>query len=108
MAKRRGAHDFNVKARAPAWKCKTPARSAENPGCVRLGWAYVGSVNWQQVVSLIIVAVAAAALLWGWIRRRKFRFDRDTHCGCGTSSQQGSIIFHARKGERSQVLVKMK
>jgi hypothetical protein len=84
--------------------------SNENPGCVWRRWAYVADVNWQQVVSLIIVAAAATALVWGLIRRRKFRFDRGTHCGCSVSSsdQQNSIIFHARKGERPEVLVKMK
>jgi hypothetical protein len=70
--------------------------------------AYVYRVNWQQVFSLIIVAGAAIGLVWGWIRPRKFRFE--THCGCSTSgsSQQSSIVFRARKGEKPEVLVKMK
>jgi hypothetical protein len=82
----------------------------ENAGCVAPGWAYVANVNWQQVVSLIIVAAAAAALIFGWIRRRRFHFDRDTHCGCASSSrdQQSSIVFHARKGQSPEILVKMK
>jgi len=68
-------------------------------------------VNWQQVLSLLIVAVAATALVWARFRRRKFRFGHDTHCGCASPTSTtglGSIVFHARKGERPQVLVKMK
>ena len=69
------------------------------------------SVNWQTIVSLIIVALAATGLLWGRFRRRKFDFHRDTHCGCSSpsdSSTHQSIVFHARKGERPQVIVKKK
>ena len=79
--------------------------------CAKRRWVYVGRVNWQQVISLMIVAAAAVALVWRQLRPRKFRFDRDTHCGCATNEPravQSSIVFHARKGERPQVLVKMK
>jgi hypothetical protein len=68
-------------------------------------------MDWQQLVSLVIVAVAASALGWSRIRRRKFSFERDTHCGCSapnSSSPQSSIVFHARKGERPAILMKMK
>ena len=68
------------------------------------------SVDWQQVLSLCIVALAAGALLWGRVRRRKFSFQRDTHCGCSTdhAPTRSAVIFHARKGARPQVVVKMK
>jgi hypothetical protein len=65
----------------------------------------------QQFVSLVIVAVTASALVWRRIRRRKFSFECDTHCGCSAtnlSSPQSSIVFHARKGGRPQILMKMK
>jgi len=69
-------------------------------------------MNWQQIVSLAIVALAAGLLLWGRFRPRKFSFQRDTHCGCGApagpSAEKSSIIFRARKGERREVIVKMK
>jgi hypothetical protein len=66
-------------------------------------------MDWQQVVALMIVAATAAIFLWNKIRPRKFDFARDTHCGC-SSQQSGpktSITFHARKGKRSQIVVKM-
>jgi hypothetical protein len=69
------------------------------------------TVDWQQIVSLMIVAVAFAALLWRQRPPRKFDFARDTHCGCsgnGKSTSQNSIVFHARKGGPRQVTIKMK
>lgn len=68
-------------------------------------------MDWQQVVSLMIVASAAGLLLWSKLRRRKFSFQHDTHCGCSAIPQSGpqsSIVFRARKGERPEVIVKMK
>jgi hypothetical protein len=73
--------------------------------------AYRLKVNWQQIVSLVIVAAAAGALLWGKFRPRKFSLQRDTHCGCaspGESGPRNSIVFRARRGERPQITVKMK
>jgi hypothetical protein len=66
-------------------------------------------MDWQQLLSLMIVA-AAAGLLWaGRLRRRRFSFQRDTPCGCAADgAPQGSIVFRARKGERPEVLVKMR
>lgn len=67
-------------------------------------------MDWQQLVSLALVASAAILLLGHKFgRRRKFKWERDTHCGCaaaGQASPQGSIIFRARKGARPEVLVK--
>jgi len=68
-------------------------------------------MDWQQLVSLMIVAVAAGWLVSSKFRRRRFSFQRETHCGCApvaSSAPQNSIIFHARKGERPEVLVKMR
>ena len=72
---------------------------------------YLRSMDWQQLVALLIVAVAAALLVWGRVRRRKFQFGRATHCGCSSpagSAPKSSIVFHARKGEQPRVVVKMK
>jgi len=79
--------------------------------CAARDWDYVSAMDWQQFVSLVIVAVAASALAWSRIRRRKFSFERNTHCSCSPihdSSTQSSIVFHARKGGRPQILMKMK
>lgn len=67
-------------------------------------------VDWQQIVALAIVAVTAALLVWSRVRRRRFKFGRDTHCGCsapGATAPKSSIIFHGRKGETPRVIVKM-
>lgn len=71
---------------------------------------YLGGMDWQQVLSLVIVAGAAGGLLWAKLRRRP-ALHRDHPCGCGAASQpvnRSSIVFRARKGERAQVIVKMK
>jgi len=80
-------------------------------GCTNGFTGYLADMNWQQVVSLAIVTTAAGLLLWGRLRRRGFSFERDTHCGCAAQGQSGtksSIVFHARKGGRPVVTVKMK
>jgi hypothetical protein len=64
-------------------------------------------MDWQKIVSIGIVAFTAGAFLWAKLRRRKFSFEGDTHCGCSTSAgSKQSIIFHARKGQRAQIIVK--
>jgi hypothetical protein len=68
-------------------------------------------MHWQQTVSLAIVAAVAGLFLRNRFRRRKFSFVRDTHCGCSASGRaetKGSIVFHARKGERPVVVARMK
>jgi hypothetical protein len=79
--------------------------------CAKFISDYLANMDWQQVVSLTIVSAAAVLLLRARFRPRKFSFQRDTHCGgCshGVSAPQHSIIFHARKGERPQILIKPK
>jgi hypothetical protein len=68
-------------------------------------------MNWQQVVSLAVVAVVAGLFVRGCLRRRKFSFERDTPCGCsapGSGGDKSTIVFHARKGGRPVVTVKMR
>ncbi len=67
-------------------------------------------MDWQQLVSLSIVVIAAVLLVGSRFRRRKFSFQKDTHCGCSAALKQpsrNSIIYRARKGARPEVLVKM-
>ncbi len=77
--------------------------------CVGGFWAYVPAMDWQQLVALTIVAAAAALLVRGRLRRGRFSFQRDTHCGCTASGSPSSnrIVFRARKGQRPEVVVKM-
>ena len=79
--------------------------------CASRVWGYLHCMDWQQLVSLMIVAAAAGLLLAGKFRRRRFSFQGETPCGCGGVSRagaQGSVVFRARKGGRPEVLVKMK
>jgi hypothetical protein len=66
-------------------------------------------MDWQQPVALVIVAAAALGLAWRKFRPRKFSFEKDTHCGCSSpveAANKSSIVFHARKGARSSVIIK--
>lgn len=67
-------------------------------------------MDWQQLASLSIVVLAAALLLWGKLRRRRFSFEHDTHCGCTAAGpvSRSTIVFHARKGQRPEVVVRMR
>lgn len=68
-------------------------------------------MDWQQLVSLVIVASTVVLLVWSKVRQRKFSFARAAHCGCGGAPQsapQGSIVFRARKGQRAEMRVRMR
>lgn len=72
---------------------------------------YVAGVDWQQMVSLTVVGVTAGTMLYSRFRPRKFALARATHCGCsaaGGSQSGSSVVFRARRGERPQILFKMK
>ena len=67
-------------------------------------------MDWQQLVSLTIVVAAAALMVGSRFRRRKFNFLQRTPCGCSAirpAVAPNSIVFHARKGKRAEVVVKM-
>jgi hypothetical protein len=73
--------------------------------------AYFANMGWQQLLSLVIVAMAAVLLLASRFRRRKFNWQRDTHCGCAGNASippQNSIIFRARKGSPPEITIKMR
>jgi len=72
---------------------------------------YVSVVDWQQVIALSIVVVTAGIFAWRRLRSRKSPLGRESRCGCTTPSgpaEKGSIVYHARKGQRPEVIVKMK
>jgi hypothetical protein len=68
-------------------------------------------VDWQQFISLAIVAGAAGLLLWGKLRQlRPFPARSVNPCGCSgmnPSSIGGSLRYEARKGERPRLIVRM-
>jgi len=75
------------------------------------GHVVIGIELFAGFAALAIVAVAAGLLARSRFQRRKFSFERDTHCGCAASesaARQSSIVFRARKGQRPEVLVKMR
>ena len=67
-------------------------------------------MDWQQAVSLCIVAATAVLLVGSRLRRRKFSFKPGNPCGCasaGSGARGESIVYRARKGERPEILVKL-
>ncbi len=66
-------------------------------------------MDWQKMAALSVVAVTTVFFLRAKLRRRKFSFEHDTHCGCtaaGADSARTSIIFSARKGGRAKIIMK--
>ncbi len=66
-------------------------------------------MDWQKIAALGVVAATAGLFLRAKLRRRKFSFEHDTHCGCSTAGTVGagtSIVFSARKGGRAKIIVK--
>jgi hypothetical protein len=69
----------------------------------------LGNMDWQQMAALGLVAATAGLFLWAKLRRRKFSFEHNTHCGCATGGPAGartSIVFSARKDGRAKIIVK--
>jgi hypothetical protein len=67
-------------------------------------------VNWQQVAALVIVAVTAVLFIRARVRRRKGKLPCDSHCGCVNSANlpKESVVYRARKGQRPEIIVKMR
>jgi len=65
-------------------------------------------MDWQAMTASAVVAATAAIFIHSWLRPRKFSFKRDTHCGCASAAPGNSVVFRARKGQRSEVIMKMK
>jgi len=64
-------------------------------------------MQWQESIALSIVAVTVG--LFGW--RRVLRKPKSglPGCGCsGTKAKPPGVILRGRKGERSQMIIKMK
>jgi len=68
-------------------------------------------MDWQQAVSLGIVALTVSVFVWRRLRRRRFPFEGDTHCGCvsgQSSAGQPSIVYHRQRGGALEILVRHK
>jgi len=66
-------------------------------------------MDWQQIAALSIVAVTGVLFLRARLRRRRNGLPCDSQCGCpGSASSASSVIYHARKGRRPEIIVKMK
>ncbi len=66
-------------------------------------------MDWQQLAALTIVGIATFLLLRSQLRPRGHCLTKAGPCGCSAASgpaPKGSIIFRARKGERTLVIVK--
>ena len=67
-------------------------------------------MDWQQLLALLIVACTAGIFLWSKLRKKKFSFAKDTHCGCGTErapiGPSQTIQFKARKGQRPKIVIR--
>jgi len=67
-------------------------------------------MDWQQAVSLCIVATTAVLLVGGGLRRRTIGSKRGNACGCaaaGSGVRGESMVFRARKGARPEIVVKL-
>jgi hypothetical protein len=66
-------------------------------------------MDWQKIAALSVVTATAGLFLRAKLRRRKFSFEHDTHCGCAAADAAGSktsIVFSARKGGRAKIIMK--
>jgi hypothetical protein len=66
-------------------------------------------MDWQQVTALSVVVLTAGLFgLARWRRSRKARLPCDSGCGCGSQAAppRETVIYHARKGQRPEIIVK--
>lgn len=66
-------------------------------------------MDWQQIAALSIVAATALIFLVGKVYRRRVGKGKGSSCLCpgmGTTSSSQSVVFHARKGQRSEIIIK--
>jgi len=66
-------------------------------------------VDWQQLATLVIVAVTAGLMWRGWRASRRPRLGAAGACGCGSGEANAgkSIRLSGRKGERPRLTVSM-
>jgi hypothetical protein len=65
-------------------------------------------MDWQQAVTLGIVALTAGVFVWSRLRPRNLNQRCGAGCGCSGAASSRSvpaITFRARKGERPQIIM---
>jgi hypothetical protein len=84
-------------------------RNAFPFGC-RRPFSYLFRMDWQEATALVIVALTAVLFLRARLRRRKGKLPCDAHCGCGNTANppKETVVYHARKGERPEIIVKLR
>jgi hypothetical protein len=68
-------------------------------------------MDWQQLTALAIVALTAGVMAWSWRRRRApggRRLGACPGCGTGDARPRETVVFHARKGERPEIRVRLR
>ena len=71
-----------------------------------LCWA----MDWQQVVTLLIVVLTAGLFILARFRRRRSKTGCGSACGCAGAASETpkiSVTYKARKGERPQIITRM-
>ena len=103
-----------AKPRGGCSKMRLGFRTRPETICAQAVRDYLTGMDWQSIAALtVVLATAGIFAAKSWPRKPKFSFERDTHCGCssgggGAAPTKNSIVFHARKGARGQIIVKMK
>ena len=78
-------------------------------GCEVATLGYGAAMDWQQLISLAIVAGAAALLLWGKLRPHRGLARSHNHCGCSRMASESpgtALRYEARKGQRARLIVR--
>jgi len=79
------------------------------PYCEVGRFVYVVTVDWQQITTLMIVALTAAIMVRERFRSRAATLGGPGCGGCCTASHHGTpptIILRARKGQRPRMMVR--
>jgi hypothetical protein len=76
-------------------------------GCESNETRYVKRMDWQELSAWFIVALTAGVFAWRQWHPQSVGLKKVACCACsGRNAPSGSILFLARKGEVSQVIIK--
>ena len=72
---------------------------------------YVATMDWQTIAALLVVGLTAAILIANKFRGRPAGSACGGGCGCTAKIAEmprETVVYHTRKGERPEIIVKMK